>query len=763
MTSTSALGVTQIMVDVHARPEHRRRRAGRPGRHREDGAAAAARACRRRRSTRRSIRRTSPSSSWRSRSPTLPLYTVDEYAQTFLAQRISTISGVAQVTVFGSQKYAVRVQVDPRALVTRGIGIDEVEQAASRAGTSTSRPGILSGPHQTVNVQATGQLMDADAYRPLVVAYRNGSPVRLDELGRVIDGVQSDKVAGLVQRRARGRPRRPAAARHEHDPDRRLDPQLLPSLRQQLPASVNLNVVYDRSVAIRESVHDVQFTLVLTIALVVMVIFLFLRNVSATIIPSLAVPLSIVGHVRRDVPVRVLRSNIISLMALTLCVGFVVDDAVVVLENIVRHMEAGKTRMEAALNGAREIGFTILSMTLSLAAVFIPVLFMGGLVGRLLQRVRGHDHGGGPRVGRGVADAHADALQPVPAAPARRPQPALPVVGARLRRHAARLRPDAAVVAPAPPADDGGVPPHVRGHRLVLPRDPDGLHPHRGQRHASSRSRRRRRTSRSTRWRSASAPSRRSCGSTRTSSSSCRSSAPRGSSTVLNNGRDLRAAEAARRAAATPNGSSRTCARSSRRSRGCASIRRSSRRSASASSRRRSTSTRCRARTRRSSITGRRSLLRAAARLPGLQDVNTRSADHEPADHGRHRPRQGLRARRHRRPDRERARGGVRLEAGLDDLHAVEPVLGDPRGRSAVTSGTRTALQLPLHPLESWARSCRSTRSRGSTPGVGPLTVNHLGQLPAVTLSFNTRPGVSLSEAVAQVEAVQRELRVPAT
>ena len=316
-------------------------------------------------------------------SPTLPLYTVDEYAQTFLAQRISTVSGVAQVTVFGSQKYAVRVQVDPRALVTRGIGIDEVEQAVARA--NVNKPtGTLSGPHQAVNVQATGQLMDAEAYRPLIVAYRNGSPVRLAELGRVVDGVQSDKVAGWFN------DERAVVLAVQRQPGTNtiqiVDSirQLLPSLRQQLPAAVNLNVVFDRSVAIRESVHDVQLTLGVTIALVVMVIFLFLRNLSATIIPSLAVPLSIVGTFGLMFMFGY-SVNIITLMALTLCVGFVVDDAVVVLENIVRHMENGEDRMTAALRGSREIGFTILSMTLSLAAVFIPVLFMGGLVGRLLK------------------------------------------------------------------------------------------------------------------------------------------------------------------------------------------------------------------------------------------------------------------------------------------------------------------------------------------------------------------------------------------
>ncbi|HET9492558.1 MAG TPA: efflux RND transporter permease subunit, partial [Methylomirabilota bacterium] len=316
-------------------------------------------------------------------SPTLPLYTVDEYAQTNLAQRISTIAGVAQVTVFGSQKYAVRVQVDPRALAARGIGIDEVEQAIARA--NVNKPtGTLYGPHQAVNVQSTGQLTNAAAYRPLIVAYRNGSPVRLEELGRVIDDVQTDKVASwfnddravvlAVQRQ-------PGTNTIEVVDGIR---KLLPVFQTQLPASVKLTVVYDRSVAIRQSVHDVQFTLVLTIVLVVMVIFLFLRNLSATIIPSLAVPLSIIGTFAA-MYLFGLSIDIISLMALTLCVGFVVDDAVVMLENIVRHMELGESRLEAALNGAREIGFTIVSMTVSLAAVFIPVLFMGGVVGRLLN------------------------------------------------------------------------------------------------------------------------------------------------------------------------------------------------------------------------------------------------------------------------------------------------------------------------------------------------------------------------------------------
>jgi HAE1 family hydrophobic/amphiphilic exporter-1 len=316
-------------------------------------------------------------------SPTLPLYTVDEYAQTWLGQRISTISGVAQVQVFGSQKYAVRVQVDPRALAARGIGLDEVEQAIAR-GNVNLPTGTLYGHQQAYSIQATGQLNDASAYRPLIVAYRNGSPVRLQEIGRVIDSVQTDKVASWYNDERAvilAIQRQPGTNTVEVVDAIR---KLLPTFRLQLPASVNLNVLYDRSVAIRDSVHDVEFTLMLSIALVVMVIFLFLRNLSATIIPSLAVPMSLVTTFAAMYMLGY-TIDILSLMALTLSVGFVVDDAVVMLENIVRHMEHGEGRMEAALKGAREIGFTILSMTLSLAAVFLPVLFMGGVVGRLLH------------------------------------------------------------------------------------------------------------------------------------------------------------------------------------------------------------------------------------------------------------------------------------------------------------------------------------------------------------------------------------------
>jgi HAE1 family hydrophobic/amphiphilic exporter-1 len=308
---------------------------------------------------------------------------VDEYAQTNLAQRISTISGVAQVQVFGSQKYAVRVQLDPNALASRGIGIDEVEKAIAQ-GNVNLPTGTLYGRHQTFNVKATGQLYNAAAYRPLIVAYRNGSPVRLEQLGRVIDSVQTNKVASWYNTERAivlAIQRQPGTNTVEVVDAIR---KLLPTFQAQLPPSVRLAVLYDRSVSTRESIRDVQFTLMLTIGLVVLVIFLFLRNVSATIIPSLAVPLSIVGTFAVMYLLGYSLDNL-SLMALTLSVGFVVDDAIVMLENIVRHMEAGEGRLEAALKGSKEIGFTIMSMTLSLAAVFIPVLFMGGVVGRLLH------------------------------------------------------------------------------------------------------------------------------------------------------------------------------------------------------------------------------------------------------------------------------------------------------------------------------------------------------------------------------------------
>jgi len=310
-------------------------------------------------------------------SPTLPLSTVHEYADTLMAQRISMVSGVAQVQVYGAQKYAVRVQVDPQALASRGIGIDEVG-AAVQKGNVNLPTGILYGPHHAFAVQATGQLTNAQAYRPLIVAYRNGHPVRLEELGRVIDSVEEDKIASwynTTRAVVLAIQRQPGANTIEVVDSVR---KLLPTFRTQIPASVDLVVLYDRSESIRDSVRDVKFTLFLAMCLVVLVIFLFLRNLSATVIPSLALPMSIIGTFSVMYLLDYSLDNL-SLMALTLCVGFVVDDAIVVLENIVRHMEMGKGPWQAALEGSREIGFTIVSMTLSLTSAFIPVLFMGGI------------------------------------------------------------------------------------------------------------------------------------------------------------------------------------------------------------------------------------------------------------------------------------------------------------------------------------------------------------------------------------------------
>src|SRR5712692_10329120 len=316
-------------------------------------------------------------------SPTLPLSDVDEYAETFMAQRISMVGGVAQVQVFGSQKYAVRAQLNPRALASRQLGIDEVSAAV--AGGNVNLPtGTLWGRHQAVTVQANGQLTDAASYRPLIVADRNGSPVRLEELGRVIDSVENDKIASwfnATRSVVLAIQRQPGTNTVEVVDNIKA---LLPRFRAQMPPAVNLSILYDRSVSIRDSVHDVKFTLVLTIALVVMVIFLFLRNLSATIIPSLALPMSIVGTFAVMYLLDYSLDNL-SLMALTLSVGFVVDDAIVMLENIVRHMEMGEGVVEAAYKGSKEVGFTIVSMTISLAAVFIPVLFLGGILGRLLH------------------------------------------------------------------------------------------------------------------------------------------------------------------------------------------------------------------------------------------------------------------------------------------------------------------------------------------------------------------------------------------
>ncbi len=320
-------------------------------------------------------------------SPTLPLSEVNEFADTIIAPRISMINGVAQVQVFGSQKYAVRVNLDPHALASRKIGLDEVAAALDK-GNVNIPTGDLQGDRQNFTIMATGQLYNAAAFKPLIVAYRGGAPVRLQDIAQVIDSVENDKVAAWFN--TNGKSTRAIVLAVQRQPGTNtievVDSikQQIPSFRSQLPGSVELDILFDRTLAIRESVADVKFTLVLTIGLVIMVIFVFLRNISATVIPSLALPLSIIGTFAAMYGFGFSVNNI-TLMALTLSVGFVVDDAIVMLENIVRHMEQGETPQESALKGSKEIGFTILSMTISLVAVFIPLLFMAGMLGRMLH------------------------------------------------------------------------------------------------------------------------------------------------------------------------------------------------------------------------------------------------------------------------------------------------------------------------------------------------------------------------------------------
>jgi HAE1 family hydrophobic/amphiphilic exporter-1 len=316
-------------------------------------------------------------------SETLPLSTVHEYADTVLAQTISQIPGVAQVVIYGAQKFAVRVQVDPEATAARGLSLDDVRTAVARANSSTP-VGTLTGERQNVILQASGQLERAAEYRSVVVAWRNGAPVKLDEIARVVDSVENNKIAGWFNGR------RSIVLGVQRQPDANtvavVDAirEKLPALRAQIPASIQLEIMMDRSIGVRQAVFDVQETLAIAVALVILVIFLFLRSASATLIPALAVPISLIGTCAAMYAFGFSVNNM-TLLALTLSVGFVVDDAIVMLENIMRHIEGGMRPFEAALKGAREIGFTIISITFSLIAVFIPVLLMGGVVGRVFR------------------------------------------------------------------------------------------------------------------------------------------------------------------------------------------------------------------------------------------------------------------------------------------------------------------------------------------------------------------------------------------
>ncbi|MES2919656.1 MAG: efflux RND transporter permease subunit [Pseudomonadota bacterium] len=316
-------------------------------------------------------------------SETLPATTVNEYAETQLAQRLSTLPGVAQVNVFGAQKKAVRIQADPDRLLARGIGLDEL-QGAIRDANVNQPVGSFEGAAQAVAIRTNGQLTTAAEYEGVVVAWRNGAPVRVNDVARAVDGVENEKVATWF------RDKRAITLAVQRQPGantvamvQRIR-EVLPAFQANLPAGIQLDVLYDRSEPIHHSIVDVQFTLLLAAFLVVLVIMLFLRNLSATLIPALALPISLIGTFAFMHMLGYSLDNL-SLLALTLAVGFVVDDAIVMLENIVRHVERGETPWQAALKGSREIGFTIISMTLSLIAVFIPVLFMGGIVGRLLH------------------------------------------------------------------------------------------------------------------------------------------------------------------------------------------------------------------------------------------------------------------------------------------------------------------------------------------------------------------------------------------
>ncbi len=316
-------------------------------------------------------------------SATLPISTLNDFAETVLQQRMSTIPGVAQVQFWGQQKYAVRVQIDPRLLVTKNVSLDDVETAIS-AGNSNLPTGSLSGPDKETTIKTTANLSGSSAYNNLIVSYQHGAPVRVRDIGRAIDSVEQDKVStwfGNEQGMLMAVYRQPGSNTVEIVDEIK---NILPQIRMQIPAAITLEVMYDRSKGIRASIHDVEFTLALAAALVVLVIFLFLRSLTATMIASVALPISIIGTFAVMYPLGFSLNNL-SLMALTLAVGFVVDDAIVMLENIVRYREMGFSKFEAAMKGAREISFTIISMTVSLVAVFIPIIFMGGIVGRLLN------------------------------------------------------------------------------------------------------------------------------------------------------------------------------------------------------------------------------------------------------------------------------------------------------------------------------------------------------------------------------------------
>jgi HAE1 family hydrophobic/amphiphilic exporter-1 len=316
-------------------------------------------------------------------SDTLPLSTVNDFAENLVGQRLSTLPGVAQVLVYGQQKFAVRVQADLDALTARGLALDDLAKTLTAA-NSNSPLGTLTSQSQTLTLDSTGQIRQAEGFRPLVIAWRNGAPVRVSDVATVLDSVENDKLASWFDGR------RSIVLAVQRQPDANTIEvtdavkSLIPTFRAQIPPSVGIDLLVDRSLSIRHSVEDVQFHLALSISLVVMVIFLFLRNLTATLIPAVVLPISLVGTCAVMYLLGFSINNL-TLMALTLAVGFVVDDAIVMLENIMRHVEEGMNVYQAALKGSREIAFTIVSITISLIAAFIPVLFMGGVIGRLFN------------------------------------------------------------------------------------------------------------------------------------------------------------------------------------------------------------------------------------------------------------------------------------------------------------------------------------------------------------------------------------------
>ena len=413
-------------------------------------------------------------------SQTMPLWELDEYAETMIAQRLSMVSGVAQVGVMGPQKYAVHVQADPRKMAALQIGIDQLASVINSWNINLPT-GTLFGPHSSYNVQANGQLMRASDYNSMVVAYKNGSPVRLTEIAHVIDSVEDDKnrswlvypdgahkaINLMIQRQ-------PGSNTIEVTDNIK---KLLPSFQALLPPSVTLTVRGDRSKNIRESFGDIKFTMFLTLTLVIGVIFVFLRNVSATFIPSMALPFSIIGTFAAMYLLNY-SLDTLSTMALILAVGFVVDDAIVMLENIVRHVERGMSPMQAALKGSKEISFTIISMTISLAAVFIPLLFMGRHPGPAVPRVRRHHLCRDPDLGLCLRYAHAHAVQPHSSrAPRRQKEEHLrPRDGWLLRWPAPRVCLEPELGAALPSRDGRGVSCGARFDNLSIRQDPEGLY-----------------------------------------------------------------------------------------------------------------------------------------------------------------------------------------------------------------------------------------------------------------------------------------------